>query len=202
MDYVGHFRREATAFEAAAHAAAGLGAAPAVSSCPGWVVTGLVLHLGTAHRSVARVLRERMQQPPQMGGDRSWLGLPDEWVSWLPPGCAPKRAPMPAALAGWFHEGAAALEEQFRTTATDERVWTWSANHSAGFWQRMQAIEAAVHRWDAENALGEAHPIDAALAADAVGQTLDIMAPMGRHGRQRPVNAGGRFSAKARWPSR
>ena len=44
----------------------------------------------------------------------------------------------------------------------------------------MQAIEAAVHRWDAENAVGAARPLDAAIAADAVGQTFEVMAPMRR----------------------
>ena len=58
-----------------------------------------------------------------------------------------------------------------------EQVWTWSADHSVGFWQRMQAIEASVHRWDAENAVGSAQPLDAALAADAIGQTFEVMAP-------------------------
>ena len=44
----------------------------------------------------------------------------------------------------------------------------------------MQAIEAAVHRWDAENALGGAGPLDAALAVDAIGQTLEFLVPMRR----------------------
>lgn len=193
MDYVEHFRREVAAFEAAASEAASLGAAPAVPSCPGWVVTDLVLHLGTVHRSLARVLGERMQQPPLVGGDRSWLGLPDEWVSWLPPGHAPRPAPVPAALVDWFGVGAAALLARFRATGADERVWTWSADQSAGFWQRMQAIEAAVHRWDAENAVGAAEPIDAELAADAVGQTFEIMAPMRRAVAQAPPGHGERF---------
>jgi hypothetical protein len=46
----------------------------------------------------------------------------------------------------------------------------------------MQAIEAAVHRWDAEHATGPAQPIDADLAADAIGQTFEVMVPMRRAG--------------------
>ena len=53
-------------------------------------------------------------------------------------------------------------------------------DHSVGFWERMQAIEAAVHRWDAQNAVGAAQPLDAALAADAIGQTFEVMAQMRR----------------------
>src|SRR5439155_23319019 len=85
VDYVGHFEREAAAFEAAARRAAGARAAPEVPSCPQWVVTDLVLHLGMVHRLLARLVGERMQEPPA---------------------------------------------------------------RSDPSWQRMQAIEAAVHRWD------------------------------------------------------
>jgi uncharacterized protein (TIGR03083 family) len=192
VDYVGHFRREVSAFEAAGRSAAGFAVAPAVPSCPGWVLTDLVLHLGVVHRSVARLIGERMRQPSE-GGDRSWLALAAEWKGWLPPGRAPQRSPVPAALLGWFHDGAADLQERFRAADPGERVWTWSADHSVGFWQRMQAIEAAVHRWDAENTVGAAQPLDAALAADAIGQTFEVMAPMRRAVAKAPPGQGERF---------
>lgn len=192
MDYVEHFLREVTAFEAAGWLAAGSEAAPAVPTCPEWVVTDLILHLGLVHRFVARVISERMQEPPGRD-DRSWLGLADEWRDWLPPGRAPRRSPVPSALLGWFHAGAADLQERFRAADPSERVWTWSADHSVGFWQRMQAIEAAVHRWDAENAVGAAQPFDAALAADATGQTFEVVAPMRRAVAKAPPGHGERF---------
>jgi uncharacterized protein (TIGR03083 family) len=193
VDYAGHFQREAAAFEAAARQADGAGAAPAVPSCPGWVMTDLVLHLGTVHRLVAHLIGERIQQPPAVGDDLSWLSLPQEWIGWLPPGRAPEGYPLPSGLLDWFGAGAADLEELFRATEPGEPVWTWSADHSAGFWQRMQAIEAAVHRWDAEDAMGTARPLDAALAADAVGQTFEIMAPWRRAVAKAPPGQGERF---------
>ena len=52
VDYVGHFGREVAAFEAAGYEAVSSEAAPAVLSCPGWVLTDLVLHLGLVHRAV------------------------------------------------------------------------------------------------------------------------------------------------------
>jgi uncharacterized protein (TIGR03083 family) len=76
---------------------------------------------------------------------------------------------------------------------TQASRWTWSADHSVGFWQRMQAIEAAVHRWDAENAVRAAQPLDAALAADAIGQTFEVMAPMRRSVGKAPPGHGERF---------
>jgi uncharacterized protein (TIGR03083 family) len=57
----------------------------------------------------------------------------------------------------------------------------------------MQAIEAAVHRWDAENAVAAAQPLDAALAADAIGQTFEVMAPMRRSVGKAPPGHGERF---------
>ena len=192
MDYVGHFGREVAAFEAAGREAVSSHAAPAVPSCPGWVVTDLVLHLGFVHRLVARIIGERMQQPPT-AGDRAWLGLPGPWLDWLPPGRAPQQPPVPAALLDWFHVGAAILQKLFHTADPDERVWTWSAEQSVGFWQRMQAIEAAVHRWDAQNAMRAAQPLDAALAADAIVQTFEVMAPMRRAVAKAPPGQGERF---------
>jgi len=192
VDYVGHFGREVAAFEAAGCEAVSSEAAPAVPSCPGWVLTDLVLHLGLVHRIVARVVGERMQQPPE-AGDRSWLGLRGEWRDWLPPGRARRQAPVPAALLDWFHAGAAELHERFRAADPGERVWTWSADQSVGFWQRMQAIEAAVHRWDAQHATGTAEPVEAALAADAIAQTFEVMAPMRRAVAKAPAGQGERF---------
>ena len=142
-------------------------------------MTDLILHLGVVHRLVARVIGERMQQPPERG-DRRWLGLAEEWRGWLPPGRAPRRSPVPAGLLGWFHAGAADLQERFRAADPGEQVWTWSR-------------EAAVHRWDAENAVGAARPLDAALAADAIGQTFEVMAPMRRTVGKAPPGHGERF---------
>jgi uncharacterized protein (TIGR03083 family) len=192
VDYVGHFVREVAAFEAAGRAAVGREAAPVVPSCPGWVVTDLVLHLGAVHRAVSHVIGERMQQPPERG-DIPRLGLAEEWRGWLPPAHAPQRSPVPASLLDWFHHGAADLAERFRATAPGVQVWTWSADHTVGFWRRMQAIEVAIHRWDAENAVGMARPLDAALAADAIGQTFEVMAPMRRTAGKAPPGHGERF---------
>lgn len=191
MDYVGHFSQEVAAFEAAGRTAVSLEAAPAVPSCPGWVVTDLILHLGVVHRLVARVIDERMQQPPERG-DWPWLELAEEWRGWLPPARAPQRS-VPAGLLDWFHDAAADLQERFRTTGPGVQVWTWSADHTVGFWKRMQAIEAAVHRWDAENAVGAAQTLDAALATDAIEQTFEVMSPMRRTVGKAPPGHGERF---------
>ena len=192
MDYVEHFHRETAGFAHAAGLAAAASVAPPVPSCPGWTMTDLVLHLGVAHRMVALVIAERRQQPPRPG-DRSDLGLPTERQAWLPPGHPPTDSPVPPGLTDWFSAGACALEAHFRAASPDEPVWTWSADHTVGFWQRMQAIEAAVHRWDADRALGAARPLAADLAADAIGQTFVRMLPMRRAITNAPPGTGERY---------
>lgn len=192
MDYVRHFGKESAAFEAAAQKAAGDEVTPEVPSCPGWAMTDLVLHLGAVHRFVARVVGERMQQPPG-NGDPARTGLPEEWASWLPPGRAPADSPVPAGLLDWFHEGAEALEERLFLASPDEPVWSWSEDRTVGFWQRAQAIEAAVHRWDAQKAVGDAATIDSALATDAVGQALETMVPLRRAEAKAPPGDGEQF---------
>ena len=75
MDYVAHFTSEVNAFEAAARIAARADAAPAVPSCPGWVATDLILHLGRVHRFLVRIIDERLQEPPRsLEDDWAWLG--------------------------------------------------------------------------------------------------------------------------------
>lgn len=215
MDYAEHFSHEVTAFSAAARSAAVRSAAaqarpaaeaPAVPSCPHWVLTDLVLHLGMVHRLVWRVIAGRLQEPPEQG-DRAWLELPDAWAAWLPPGAAPRQSPVPPALIDWFEAGAAGLLGCFRAVDPATTVWTWSADHTVGFWQRMQAIEAAIHRWDAENAVGTPAPLAADLAADAVGQTFSVMAPARRAWAQAPPGAGEQFlfrrtDGPGEWPVR
>ena len=50
-----------------------------------------------------------------------------------------------------------------------------------------------MHRWDAQAAAGAAEPVDAALAADALGQTFEVMAPIRRALKQAPPGQGERF---------
>jgi len=203
MDYAGHFRSEAEGFLAAARLAVTAEPAPVVPSCPRWTMTELVLHLGHVHRIVARIISERLTQPPE-NGDRSWLGLTEEHAVWLDEMLADRekgdaeekplsQRPLPDALVEWFGAGAAALEAQFLATPATEPVWTWGASQTAGFWQRMQAIEAAIHRWDAENAVGSPRAMPADLAVEAITQTFEVMAPMRRSVLRASPGRGERF---------
>lgn len=106
---------------------------------------------------------------------------------------APNRGPVPVSLIDWFADGACALESLFRNRGPGETVWTWSREQSTGFWLRMQTIEAAVHRWDAESAIGVAQPFESDLAEDAISQIFEVMAPARRASGQAPPGSGERF---------
>ena len=192
MDYLPHFHREIQAFQTATRRAADADEAALVPSCPGWSVSDLILHLGRVHRHVTRVIGDRLTERPDIA-DLGFLGLPADHEGWPTPEQAPNRGPIPAGLVDWFAEGASALEVQFRSTSPGEAMWTWSRERTAGFWLRTQTIEAAVHRWDAENAIGTAQPVEAELAADAIGQNFEVMAPTRRAWKQAPPGSGERF---------
>ncbi|MGK5728000.1 maleylpyruvate isomerase family mycothiol-dependent enzyme [Streptomyces sp. URMC 124] len=187
------FHREVRAFEAAARRAAAGGGAPLVPSCPGWSVSDLVVHLGSVHRGVAHIIRDRLQGPPDPSDPAFSAGLPEDTAGWPRPEQAPNRGPLPPGLADWFAEGAAALEALFRSRDPQEPAWTWSRERTTGFWLRVQTIEAAVHRWDAENALGSPRPVDAALAADAVDHSFEVMVPWARARSAAPPGSGERY---------
>jgi uncharacterized protein (TIGR03083 family) len=56
-----------------------------------------------------------------------------------------------------------------------EPAWTWSDDQTVGFILRRQALEALVHRIDAEQTRGRSTDVDALLAADGVLEVLDVM---------------------------
>lgn len=177
MDLIAHFERETTAFHRAALMAALPDAPPPVPSCPDWTAEDLVRHLGRVHRVVNHVIVERLEAMP---ADRR----------------TPFEAPADLTrddLADWFAEGATALAETFRTTDPKTAVWTWGGEPGVGFWLRMQAIEAAVHRWDLEGAIGSPQPVDKELAADGVAQFLDVVVPFRRSVKSPPPMEGERY---------
>jgi hypothetical protein len=54
-------------------------------------------------------------------------------------------------------------------------VWTWTDDHTAGFWARRMANETAVHRLDAELAAGRPEPVARDLAVDGIDERLVLL---------------------------
>jgi uncharacterized protein (TIGR03083 family) len=81
-----------------------------------------------------------------------------------------------AEVRGWFDASAQELLAVLDTDPTNE-AWTFHPPHTVGFWQRRRAQEMLIHRWDAQNALGEPLPFSPEFAADGVAEVFDTMAP-------------------------
>ena len=147
IDHLAHLRADADAVLAVLAVAEG---AEPVAGCPGWTVHDLVGHLGGVHRWARDiVLTGRPGPEPAPEGD----------------------------LAAWFDEGAAALIETLTAADPAAATWSFTTDRTVGFWRRRQALETVVHRWDAQSAVGEPEPIDAALAADGIGEVAELMLP-------------------------
>ena len=129
-----------------------------VPSCPDWNVAELLRHTSQVHRN--RIVLARLGTTTRPEG----LG----------------REPGPERdedLPQWYRDGLDELIEALRTAGPDAPTWTWTGENKVRFWIRRMAQETTVHRWDAQNAIGAAEPIEAELASDGVDEFLDAFIP-------------------------
>jgi uncharacterized protein (TIGR03083 family) len=124
-----------------------------VPSCPEWAMADLVRHVFQVHRSWTRIVAEQIMEP--------------DWVD----------APFPpdAEIVDSFVVNANHMADVFAATDPASPCWTWGPEANAGFVQRFQVQEIALHRWDAENAVGTPGAIAADGAADSIGQLVGIL---------------------------
>lgn len=126
----------------------------AVPSCPGWDVARLVDHLGRVERMVLGCLAAA--DPATFPGF---------------PGRSDRTG---ADLLDWFADGSAALVAALADDDPERIVPSFLGPRPVAWWIRRQAHEHAIHRWDAELAIGEPADLDPAAAADGVGEFLDL----------------------------
>jgi uncharacterized protein (TIGR03083 family) len=79
----------------------------------------------------------------------------------------------------WFAAGVDPLADTLLAAGPAVEVWTWTDDHTSGFWARRQANETAVHRWDAQLAAGTPAPLERELAVDGIDEYL-MMLPQWR----------------------
>lgn len=146
-----------------------------VPACPDWDLRALAVHLGGVHQWSRAAL----------------LGL-DRRTAATEPG---------PDVAAWYRAAAASLVEALAQTPDDAPCWTFGDPPTARFWLRRQAHETAVHRWDAESAVGAPAPLDPDLAADGLDELLEVFLPrqvaLGRC--PQPPHAVALESADRRW---
>ncbi len=129
----------------------------AVPTCPDWTVRDLVRHMGGIHRWATGFVADRRTEPWRVGLDEvvgTWPDDPD--------------------LADWLRTGCTVLADALAAAPDDLECWTFLPAPSArAMWARRQAHETAIHRVDAELAVGAAPaPFGPAFAADGVDELL------------------------------
>jgi uncharacterized protein (TIGR03083 family) len=180
-EHIGAIQRDGDLLAAAAERA-GLDAP--VLSCPPWQVRDLLRHVSYVHRWAEifpgegrlEPVTDRASEPDVLGG-----GPPDD------------------ELLDWFRAGHAALVETLRSADPDVQCWTFlPAPSPLAFWARRQAHETAIHRVDAELAVGATTPFPADFAADGIDEL--IMGFFGRDSEEltEEQRAGGRQSLLVR----
>ena len=122
-----------------------------IPSCPDWDLSGLLGHLGWVHRFAT------MCAVAALDAD---LPLPDI------------HPPTDASLIRWIDEGIAELLAVLEPSDLDRPCPTFVGPSTRRWWLRRQAFETAVHRWDAQAALGTAQPIPD--AADGIDEWFEI----------------------------
>ena len=130
-----------------------------VPSCPDWSFAELIWHLGRVQRFWAVTVR---------GGGADPVRPAEEPI--------PKDA---GELERWFGASTRELLDALQTVSWEAPAWTWwKENRTVGAIARHQVQEAAVHRWDAQNAVGVPDPLPPQLADDGVDEFLWVARQM------------------------
>jgi uncharacterized protein (TIGR03083 family) len=151
-----------TAFEEVTTTTDGLGTI--VPACPDWTMLDLIHHLCLQYQWVrSHVSRGVTSRPEQ-----------DDTI-------AAEQLPTGAAAIQWWADEFQELLTLLEALDPQMPAWNWAPqSKQTAFWHRRMAHETAVHRWDAQTAVGHVEPIEAKLAADGVTEVLDTLLPAGR----------------------
>lgn len=126
-----------------------------VAHCPGWTVADLVDHHGEVLRWAARIVET---------GER----VDDDF-----------RGPSDVTeLADWYGGGAQEFVDVARRVDRDRACWTFGRPPGkTWFWIRRQALEAAIHRWDAELAAGRPGGFATGVASAGITEVVEDFFP-------------------------
>ncbi|WP_250030596.1 maleylpyruvate isomerase family mycothiol-dependent enzyme [Paractinoplanes maris] len=130
-----------------------------VPGCPEWDLGDLVAHLGAVQRFWAVVVT---------AGDPAGPPSADQLGDREPHG----------DLLEWSSASTELLLAAFQGSTAETPAWAWWGGSSApltvGAIARHQVQEAAVHAYDAQETVGEAEPLPAAVAVDGVAEFLQV----------------------------
>lgn len=126
-----------------------------VAGAPGWNLRDLGAHLGDVQRWAAATITTG-------GPTDDEYAIGDQLVG------------------DWVREGTATLLAAIDAADPAAPCWNlWDTGEKVvGFWFRRQALEVAVHRWDAERAVSDTPtPIEAVIAADVIDEWARVGLP-------------------------
>jgi uncharacterized protein (TIGR03083 family) len=162
MDFLAAIRRDSDRFYATADSADPTRPVP---SCPDWTIADLVWHLGETQWFWGSDVEMRASGPDEVEK------------------ATPSRPGTYEEVVAWGRAQTDRMIQLLEATPDDVVVWTWAlkeSDHNVGFVRRHQVQEAAVHRWDIENAAtGEPQPIEPDAASDSIAEILAITLPWG-----------------------
>jgi uncharacterized protein (TIGR03083 family) len=124
-----------------------------VPACPDWDVSELLTHLGRVHRWAM---------------DSAELS---------PAADFPRFGPRPdpdESIIDWLVGGLDELIAYLASTDLDAPCWSFTGPTTRRFWIRRQCHETAIHRWDAQDAVGQPDPVEGSLAVDGLDEWLEI----------------------------
>lgn len=128
-----------------------------VSTCPGWTIYDLAVHLGNVHSWAATVVETGRMAVDQ--NDR----------------------PMhrrPRALADWYQGKAGDLIEVLRICDPASPCWNFAFGQGeTSFWPRRQLHETTIHAIDLAMASQQAYDVVPAIAADGIDEVLRVFLP-------------------------
>ncbi|MFL0181927.1 MULTISPECIES: maleylpyruvate isomerase family mycothiol-dependent enzyme [unclassified Mycobacterium] len=146
----------------------------AIPTCPEWNLTQLFRHFGRGNRWAAQIVADRMDGPLD----------PRDVVDGKPPA-------EPDAALDWLHDGAQRVLDAVAHAGPETPAWTFMGPRPASWWVRRRLHEATVHRADAALALGVDFALSPELAADGIGELLDLIPTLiARNGQTLPLAEG------------
>jgi len=150
-EYIDALRRDGPRMHTGAQSA---GVDAQVPSCPDWTVADLLRHVGRLHRWVADLVANQPDDPMR------------EWTKALPEN---------DAVLDWFGAGIEPLAAALTAAGPAAPAWSWTPDHTAGWWARRQANELSVHCYDAQLAANAPEAIERVLAVDGVDELFDLL---------------------------
>lgn len=126
-----------------------------VAHCPGWSVADLVDHHGEVLRWAARIVDSGERVGEEFRGPSDVTELAD-----------------------WYTAGAQEFVSVARSVDRDRACWTFGGPPGkTWFWIRRQALEAAIHRWDAEFAIGRPGGFPTGVASAGITEVVEDFFP-------------------------